>query len=107
MLYFFLGVAVRNARTASARLWSQVLSFYFGLPFSPECQGAQEESGTPRLTQRGGKRSVRLSGQNPVETLASQVHANEDSEINIPAIPTTPPHTHKSFSPHELQNERK
>lgn len=49
---------------------------------------------------QGGKRRVGLSSQNPAETLAPQVHANEDRGINIPAILHTVRHTQKHTHKH-------
>lgn len=68
--------------------------FYFGPPLSPTCQSAQEGAGKSSLSPRGGKRRAGLSSQNPTETLAPQVHANEGRGINILHISPSVTHTH-------------
>lgn len=77
-------------------LWFCLYCFYFGLALRPKCQAAWgwwEGEWQASLSPQGEKLSVRLSSQNPIETLAPQVHANEDSGINIPAIFPTAIHT--------------
>lgn len=87
--------------------------FLFWSAFQSRVSGGAGGEWDAKTRMAGREEESSMSGQNPVETLASQVHANEDSGINIPAIlPTeshrhTHTHTHQSFSPPGLQNERK
>lgn len=85
-----------DARTVSVPLWSPVLSLLllFWSHSQSKVSGGTGGEWYARLSPQGEKRSVRLSSQNPIETLAPQVHANEDSGINIPAILPTARHTH-------------
>lgn len=76
------------------RLWR----FYFGLPLSPTCHSAQEGAGKSSLSPQGGKRRAGSSSQNPTETLAPQVHANEGRGINILDISSSGTHTSASVS---------
>lgn len=92
-LYSVLGMVVTDGRTVSVPLWSLVLSWLllFWSPSQSRVSGGAGGEWQASLSPRREIWSVRLSSQNPIETLAPQVHANEDRGINTLA---TLRHTH-------------
>lgn len=94
MLCFF---PRRGCQECQNYLLSSLVSgsvFLFWSAFQSRVSGGAGGEWDAKTRMAGREEESSMSGQNPVETLASQVHANEDSGINIPAILPTESHRH-------------
>ena len=100
VLYFFQSVVAIDARTVSVPLRSLVLSLLllFWSPSQSKVSGGAGGEWQASLSPQGESGRAGLSSPSPIETLAPQVHANEDSKINIPAILPTAKHTYMCIS---------